>query len=429
MGEGQDKRLNGWKAIAAYLGREERTARRWEAERGLPVHRVPGGGSGTVWADSQELADWLGDRQGQAAQEQETPRERRWLWPSVAAATLALAGLTAWAPWTDPSPTQAAAPYGKDAKANAAFATANLAMERRTVPGLLKAETLFAQLTQSHPKNAAGYVGLADTYLLLREFNSLPPETAFRRATIAADKALAIDPKSHRALRAKAFITYWSEGERAEGLRLIDQAIKLAPQDATAQHWRGTMLMGEPGRARDALSALTEANRLNPDSSTIAADRAYGLYLAGQKVEAKAALADIAQIDPDFNNTHAYLERIRLLEGDYPGFLASAERTARLRLQDARLETVLAAKTAYASGGREAMFATLIAAEEKRFEQDGESALRLAILHAAKGDREGVRRWLLKAREIKEPGSEALPAFIEFVGFQGDPAFYGLFGR
>jgi TolB-like protein len=56
------KRLDSWKEIAAFFGRAERTVKRWETERGLPVHRVPGGGRSAVFAYSEELADWLKGR-------------------------------------------------------------------------------------------------------------------------------------------------------------------------------------------------------------------------------------------------------------------------------------------------------------------------------------------------------------------------------
>ena len=38
-----DGRLRSWKEIASYFGADERTVKRWEVSRGLPVHRVPGG--------------------------------------------------------------------------------------------------------------------------------------------------------------------------------------------------------------------------------------------------------------------------------------------------------------------------------------------------------------------------------------------------
>jgi len=56
------KRLDSWKEIAAFLGRAERTVKRWEIERGLPVHRVPGGGRSAVFAYRNELTDWLKGR-------------------------------------------------------------------------------------------------------------------------------------------------------------------------------------------------------------------------------------------------------------------------------------------------------------------------------------------------------------------------------
>jgi Tol biopolymer transport system component len=53
------ERLDSWKSIAAYLGRDIRTAIRWEKERGLPVHRIPGGQRQGVYAFRDELDDWL----------------------------------------------------------------------------------------------------------------------------------------------------------------------------------------------------------------------------------------------------------------------------------------------------------------------------------------------------------------------------------
>jgi hypothetical protein len=36
------ERIESWKKIAAYFGRDERTVKRWEKERSLPIRRVPG---------------------------------------------------------------------------------------------------------------------------------------------------------------------------------------------------------------------------------------------------------------------------------------------------------------------------------------------------------------------------------------------------
>lgn len=59
MSRAEDTRFDSWKDISAYLGRDIRTARRWEEERGLPVHRVPGAGRRAVYAYRSEIDTWL----------------------------------------------------------------------------------------------------------------------------------------------------------------------------------------------------------------------------------------------------------------------------------------------------------------------------------------------------------------------------------
>ncbi|MBY0305392.1 MAG: hypothetical protein K2W86_09630 [Sphingomonas sp.] len=67
---GSDKRLNGWKAIAAFFGRDRTTVARWAKERGLPVHYVPGGKQKSVFAIERELDAWRSQHaeSGQLAQ-------------------------------------------------------------------------------------------------------------------------------------------------------------------------------------------------------------------------------------------------------------------------------------------------------------------------------------------------------------------------
>src|SRR5271156_3367453 len=56
---GPSRRLDTWKEIGAFFDRDERTVKRWETTRGLPVHRVPGTGRANVYANTDELAEWL----------------------------------------------------------------------------------------------------------------------------------------------------------------------------------------------------------------------------------------------------------------------------------------------------------------------------------------------------------------------------------
>src|SRR6478672_4695033 len=58
--EGSGNRLlTGWKQIALYFGKDESTTKRWAAQRGLPIQRVPGQKRASVYAWSAELEAWL----------------------------------------------------------------------------------------------------------------------------------------------------------------------------------------------------------------------------------------------------------------------------------------------------------------------------------------------------------------------------------
>ena len=53
------RQLDSWKEIAHHLGVHVRTAQKWERERGLPVHRLPGVRS-RVSAHTASLDAWVG---------------------------------------------------------------------------------------------------------------------------------------------------------------------------------------------------------------------------------------------------------------------------------------------------------------------------------------------------------------------------------
>ena len=70
-------RLDSWKAIAAYLKRDERTVRRWEKE-GLPVHRHMHVKKASVYAYPEEIDRWWNrDRYRVVGATRVTPRWQR----------------------------------------------------------------------------------------------------------------------------------------------------------------------------------------------------------------------------------------------------------------------------------------------------------------------------------------------------------------
>ena len=58
----QEKRLESWKEIEAYLKRDFRTLRRWEKEEGLPIHRHGHKSRASVYAYPSEIDAWRASR-------------------------------------------------------------------------------------------------------------------------------------------------------------------------------------------------------------------------------------------------------------------------------------------------------------------------------------------------------------------------------
>lgn len=62
-------RLNGWKEIAAHLGKGVRTVQRWEQDLGLPVHRIKGNAGEILFASVAEIERWQREREDAARAE------------------------------------------------------------------------------------------------------------------------------------------------------------------------------------------------------------------------------------------------------------------------------------------------------------------------------------------------------------------------
>jgi hypothetical protein len=74
------RQLNSWKEIAGHFATTTRTVQRWEAERGLPIHRLPGSGRSRVYAVVDELDAWIASAEAAKLPAPDPPfRQRRWI--------------------------------------------------------------------------------------------------------------------------------------------------------------------------------------------------------------------------------------------------------------------------------------------------------------------------------------------------------------
>jgi len=442
------ERLDSWKEIAAFLGRGERTVKRWGVDRGLPVHRVPGGGRSAVFAYRGELTDWLRGQKavGVEAVEPEasapglrgepvdsvqpavgSQAETKWdrrkgFW--IALIVVAI-GLAIWAPyrfrsWRAP----VAGPHrSSDPAAQDLYLKGRYFWERRTPADLKMAIDYFTQAIVEDPGDAKAYVGLADSYNLLREFGAMSPSEAYPRALAAAQRAVELDDNSAEAHESLAFTTFWWTWKAATAEREFKRALQLNPNLAQAHHWYATYLMAVH-RHEEALREITTAQNLDPASPAILADKAYLLWRLGRHDEAVSQLKQLETSVPSFSSTYYYLGIIHWEQGAYAEAIADRARLARMRQDDAGLAIEKASAEGFAAGGLPGLLKSELPVQKQLADQAKGSAYYVAWIYAALGERDSALAYLQIAFDRREAG--LLTGDPPIPSLQNDPVYRSL---
>lgn len=417
--DGRGLRLDGWKEIASYLCRGERTVKRWEHLWDLPIHRVPGAAHGRVFARTTELDEWLASRSAQVLNDAEenhdaekdpaalhgngeavssvgenpplaatrtSPRMTSERW-ALAGSGLLLAGIALYAGihfdlksrsgelFSSPSATRASQPPGSSTVPQAEKRLAHglclkgrYEWNYRTADSLNRALDDFTQAIVHDPGSAQAYAGLADTYILLREYASMPENDAYARALTSARKAVALDDSCAEAHRALAFVMTWGNWNFVDGEKEFRRAIELNPSDPVVRRWFANAF-SLPGNLHEALEQMDKAQELDPTSHATLADKGLLLYKAGRAGEGVELLKQVERTDPEFRSPHFYLMNISLVRRDYSNFLHEGEKTAQVE-NNAVLHNIIASAAAgYRRNGEKGLLQSLYAIQKKYYRE------------------------------------------------------------
>jgi len=414
-----DQRLNGWKAIASYLGRDERTAKRWEAQRHLPVHRVPGGGS--VFVAVSELDAWLAGTAVTVTSETARPR-RWWMGHRVAlvialaiVVPLAIAGMT----WRR----EARLPDQPASALAAGYYFAGLhALNSRTPASIAQAIDNFDATLKIEPRFAPAWVGLADSYNLIREFGSMPEARAYPRAEKAARTALAIDPANAGAHRALAFILFNFHDDAPAAEVEFGKALALDPTAARTHHWWATTLL-MMGRPEEALREIDRARALDPEATAIQSDRALILAQLGQMAAARIELARLAALDQTTPGPPRWGSRLALFDHDGAAYVALGRTAAALRGDPVDAAINQAAARGWAAGGWRGLLDQASAEVDLLYQAHRVDDYPRAEFAAVGGDTARAAALLRTIIARHEPGATGIlgtPVFVETL--RRDPA-------
>ena len=448
-----DRRLDSWKEIAAFFGRNERTVRRWATSQAMPVHRIPGAAKGRIFAFESELREWLvvsgtleqpnrlQDSQSELTREEDNRSGSRLTKKRLAALFVCAALAVAIFVFRDalrflvhPAVTPGPAAKKSNSISPETSQAEDLYMQgryywnRRTPDDLNRAVDYFTQAIVRDPNYANAYVGLADSYNLLREYSAMPPSEAYPRALAAAKKAVELDDSSADAHLSLAFATFYWSWDSVGAEREFKRALALNPDDARAHHWYATFLLSSR-RFPEALTQIEKAQNLDPSSVAILADKAEILQEAHQIPAAVDLLKQIEAADPSFTSAHRYMAEIYLARKDYPDYLKEWRRTAILLRDQNEMEVEGAAEKGFSTAGYDGMLKGMLRVQKRLNGQGAVPDYSLATTYARLGDKKDSLQYLRAAYEKHDSSLLFLLSEPAFDNLRGVPEFDDLVVR
>jgi len=374
VGDRADK-LASWKEIAAHLGRDERTAKRWEIERGLPIHRPPGGKRAGVFAYASELDIWLeAPSEGQkpplppvenaathgkgslpfsqpeqrleSTASPDSPAghlagrllKRDWhSWAFAGALALAACAIIVWiyrasagassSRSLQANPSLSIAGHTPAPRAEEAYLRGRYYWNLRTADGLSKAIDAYTQAIVMDPSYAEAYAGLAEAYDLSPQFGHAEIGDSFGKAKAAAERAIALNPDLAAAHRARAFALFFWDWDISGSDAEFNRALALDPTSAETHHWYASSLHSRL-EGVECIRQIDEARRLSPNSPAIAADAAFFHANFGDLDAGMKALREIEETQPTLATPSYFLRELDFARGDFQAYIQDGRRYA-----------------------------------------------------------------------------------------------------
>ena len=436
------RRLRSWKEIAAHLGVDERTVRRWE-QRGLPVNRLPGAGRSTVYAERDEVDDWLKGQRDFGPHEEPTlppavpqrgpqwfPRRKIWFLIGALCLIALFAGGLWWThPQAAPTSTAERTEGAPSPRAVALVQAAATQLARATPDGTRRAIDLLGQAIAADPRYAPAYSSLAEAYLAAPVTTaSMRASDSYPRALSAAQRALELDPnlaQAHATLGILEFNWNWNF---SAGVYHLREVVRLQPNRGPG-HFQLGMALLQLGDTHAALGELRLAQQLEVDTPAYRDGYALGRYLDGDRAGAIATWREIVADDPNQMVSHWHLLVAAFAQGDLPAAFREGATVARLREDGRTLRFYADAERAYAAGGARAALDLMLAFARQEVAAHRQSMFLIALVQALRGDDAACLLALRQSVAAREPDALEMRTNPILQRFQNNPQFQALLAR
>jgi len=284
-----------------------------------------------------------------------------------------------------------------------------------------KSLAYFRQSQAKDPNFPPVYVGIAQAYSTLYNFDCLPQEETLPKARDAALKALELDPTSGAAhmYLGKYALNYEFDWEKAEAE--FRQGIALDPNNGPSRTVYASFLLAM-GRRQEAFTEMKEALELDPTSLATNVSAAYFYYLARDYDHAIKVGKKTIELYPKASAAYLWLAFAYEAEGKESQALAAHLKADSIWGTSPQDLTKL--RRGYEKSGRRGYWLAQLAAEKARGGDKAPSKICwMAEIYAQAGDNKQSLAYLNQA--LQHPCNELPYLGIDplFDGLRGDPGF------
>jgi TolB-like protein/Flp pilus assembly protein TadD len=288
--------------------------------------------------------------------------------------------------------------HPENAEAYNLFLQASYYLNLRTEFGFLRSLECFQSAVRKDPGYALAYAGLANAYSLSTRYNVLPPQEAWPKAKAAAAKSLELEDALAEAHAAQAFVKLHYDWDWFGAEREFLRALQINPNYAAAHQWK-TWTLAVVGRFDDAIASMKAAHNLDPLSQNVSADLGLAYYFARQYENAIEQCHEVLDVQPGFHRPHQLLGMVHLQQGLCSEAVAELQQALILSDGNRKIRSLLALASANCGQAEQA---EQLVSELRAGKRPYVSAVDMALVYSALGERDCVFEWLTKAYDAHD---------------------------
>src|SRR6267378_1576903 len=296
---------------------------------------------------------------------------------------------------------------------------------KRNEPELKKGLEYFQRAVDKDPSFALGYVGIADSYILLQDYHYMSTGAGLAKGKPAALRAIELDDnlaEAHLALAAflDSFEWKWKEAEKE-----YQRALELNPNYATAHHWY-SLFSQRMGHFPLAFQENESALRLDPLSPVFNMAGGGLLNNVHRYDEAASKIQKAIELDPNYQDAHYALASNYELRGMCKESISEMAQALQV---DGETREAEAIQHGFAEGGCRGAFESDLKVLKERAQKEFVDPGDFAIDYLRLGDKEHALNLLERGFGEKSVSMQYLRVDPGWDSLRSDPRFQDILRR